>query len=125
MNYTNGDNIDHLVIEGEILWIGTGGGLVKYNIVSEEYTFYNKANSGLPHNHINFIFIDKDGTKWIGTRLGLAEFDGTNYEYKNLLLISSCIEIFWIGTNSGLVKFEDDDWIVFVAYNSNPLGKMS
>jgi len=44
INYTNGQTIQDLVIEGDNVWIGTIGGLVKLNKTTEEKIFYNKAN---------------------------------------------------------------------------------
>jgi ligand-binding sensor domain-containing protein len=44
INYTNGKTIQALVIEGDNVWIGTTGGLVKLNKTTGEKTFYIKAN---------------------------------------------------------------------------------
>lgn len=58
-------------------WIGTYGGLVKYDGTS--WTVYNTNNSGLPNNEVTTIAIDSTGNKWIGTVQGLARFDGANW----------------------------------------------
>ena len=65
INYTNGDNVLVLVEEGNIIWIGTSGGLVKLNKITGIPTFYNGSNSGLPDNNISSLTIDENGTKWI------------------------------------------------------------
>ena len=67
INYTNGDNVTCLVEEGQYIWAGTNGGLVRINKKTKETIFYNKANSGLPDNNITALVIDKRGIKWIGT----------------------------------------------------------
>ncbi len=53
INYTNGQDINSIVIEGDYLWAGTNGGLVKINTITGETTFFNKA-SGLPDNNVYF-----------------------------------------------------------------------
>lgn len=67
LNYTNGDWVSALIEEGNYIWAGTNGGLVKINKTSGETTFYNRANSGLPSNRVYSIAIDGSGNKWIGT----------------------------------------------------------
>ena len=78
INYTNGQGVYALSDNGNELWIGTGqGGLVKLDKTTEEMTFYNSANSGLPHNDVSALAIDGSNI-WIGTWGELAKFDGTN-----------------------------------------------
>ena len=48
-----GTNVNSVVVEGDNIWAGTNGGLVKLNKTTGESTFYNKANSGLPDNRVN------------------------------------------------------------------------
>ena len=52
LNYTNGDQVITIAVEGDFIWVGTVEGLVKINGISGEKTFFNKANSGLPVNTI-------------------------------------------------------------------------
>jgi len=80
INYTNGNYITSLAEEGNNMWVGTTGGLVKLDKITGTPTFYNTLNSGLPENLVSSIAIDERGTKWIGTDGGgLAKFDGTNW----------------------------------------------
>ena len=62
------------------------------------WTVYDTTNSGLPSNVVWAIAIDGSGNKWIGTRGGLAEFDGTNWTVYNT-------------SNSGL----PDNWVEAIA----------
>ena len=74
INYTNGDIITVLVEEGEFIWVGTNGGVIKINKSTKETVFYNSSNSGLPDNRVTSISIDDSGNKWIGTSTGLVKF---------------------------------------------------
>ena len=131
MNFTNGDNINSLVNEGDCLWVCTGGGLVKLNKLTAETTFFNKANSGLPYNYVNCIAIDGNGNKWIVTGSGLVKYDDTNWTIydtnsglPDIYMTSNCIAIDrnenkWIGTTwGGLAKYDDTNWTVYDASNS-------
>ena len=78
INYTTGRWVYALADNGNELWIGAGqGGLVKLDKTTGEMTFYNSANSGLPHNDVSALAMDGSNI-WIGTSIGLAKFDGTN-----------------------------------------------
>jgi len=93
LNFTNGNHITAIAEEGNTMWVGTGGGLVNIDKTTGDPTFYNRANSGLPSNLVYSVAIDGSGNKWIGTRYGLAKFDGTNWTVYNT-------------TNSGLPNNE-------------------
>ena len=76
VNFTANKNILSLTVEGNYIWVGTKGGLVRLNMLTGEKVNYNSANSGLPDNYVHAIAIDGEGNKWIGTdRGGLAKFD--------------------------------------------------
>ncbi|MDA3844053.1 MAG: hypothetical protein PF588_06770 [Candidatus Kapabacteria bacterium] len=80
VQYTHGDYARAIAEEGDFLWIGTNGGLVKIHKTTSEKTFYNTYNSGLPSNNIKAIAIDRQGNKWIVTIIGgVAKYDGTNW----------------------------------------------
>ena len=125
-NYTNGDYITALEFEGDLVWIGTWGGVVQINRTTGDTFYYDKLNSGLPHNHISCIAIDASGNKWIGTGDILVKFDGTDWTVYNTFNLGSinCITIDnsgnkWIGTwGGGLAKFDDTNWTVYNESNS-------
>jgi ligand-binding sensor domain-containing protein len=111
-----------------------GGGLVKLNKTTGEFIVYNKWNSKLPDNWVWAIAIDGQGNKWIGTRGGLAKFDGVNwtvYKRSNSRLPSDTVYAIaidgqgnkWIGTwelmgGKGLAKFDGVNWTVYKTSNS-------
>jgi hypothetical protein len=62
-----------------MVWVGTRqNGLVSFD--GTHWVRYVPGNSGLPAFQVNSIFIDKDGTKLIGTSWGAAEFDGLDWK---------------------------------------------
>ena len=134
LNYNRGDKISSLAEEGNNMWVGTIGGLVKLDKITGISTFYNRANSGLPYNQISSITINENGIKWIGTnRGGLAEFDNTNWTnyiklnctlYPSIYNNINAIVIDengtkWIGTQDrGLVAFDGTNWTFYNLSNS-------
>ena len=59
------------------LWIGTLGGLSRYD--GHSFTSYS-VRDGLPDNGINALHIDAVGQIWIGTQKGLAVYDGRSFK---------------------------------------------
>ncbi len=47
LNYTNGDNIYTLAEEGNDVWVGTNGGLVRFDKTTGIPTYFNNSNSSL------------------------------------------------------------------------------
>ncbi|PKN72907.1 MAG: hypothetical protein CVU50_05105 [Candidatus Cloacimonetes bacterium HGW-Cloacimonetes-3] len=131
VSYANASFVNCSVVEGNYLWVGNVGGLVKYNRLTGEKTNYNFGNSGLQSNYITCIAIDNQGVKWIGTGLGLYRFEGTNWTWYNTANSGlpenwiTCLDIDtqgrkWIGTYSfGLVCFDNVNWAI---YNTNTSG---
>ncbi len=87
INLTNGDMVTSILEGGNnILWIGTDGGLVKFNKETEEIIHYNRANANLPGNHIRAMATDSSGSLWIGTQYsGVGKFDGNTWQTFNTL----------------------------------------
>ncbi|MCE5252256.1 T9SS type A sorting domain-containing protein [bacterium] len=64
--------------ENNELWIGTMGGLQRYD--GTAFTTYTTENSGIPDNGINAVALDEHGTVWVGTGGGLACFNGSTWK---------------------------------------------
>jgi ligand-binding sensor domain-containing protein len=64
------------------IWIGTNAGLSCCNLEGKEWKRYTTEN-GLPNDVIRDIAIEKDGTLWVATPMGLAQFDGENWKVHN------------------------------------------
>jgi len=72
--------------EDGYLWIGTLGGISKFDGLNFENF---STDDGLLNNQINSIFNDSKGNVWIGSRGGVSVYDGNtfkNYKFKNELI---------------------------------------
>jgi ligand-binding sensor domain-containing protein len=83
-NYLTNNNVNCIVKENDSLWLGTTGGLIKFNPFDLSHIIYTKENSELPHHNITSIAIDSIGNKWLGTRGGgVIKFDGLKWQVYN------------------------------------------
>ncbi len=110
------------------LWIGTNKGLVKFDGI--RFEIINIENDPKKkHICITDLFVDRQGTLWIGSLDGLFQFK--NWKFRKFTIKDglsgndiSCINEdingnLWIGTiDNYLNKFEDGKFIVFNSSNS-------
>ncbi len=73
--------IESMQIQGSQIWIGTAsGGVYVWNIKTlNEIAHYQKSNSELLSDKINFIHKDVENTMWIGTDEGLSSVSGNSW----------------------------------------------
>jgi len=92
-----------------ILWLALvlpGWALFAQNAPAPRFVNYNAAD-GLPSNTVYAITQDADGVLWVGTRNGLASFDGVRFrswkEYGrvNALTVDKAGRL-WVGSMQGL-----------------------
>ncbi len=90
------------------LLVVTGG----YSIEKKKLLTYT-VNDGLPRNMVTCFVKDNYGYGWVGTRNGLARFDGyAFFQYDSLkgLYINSLVidgkDNLWAGTNHGLFRYD-------------------
>jgi len=133
--YTNGNDIQDILADGNTLWVATTGGLAKINLLTLESEIYTKSNSGLPFNILQSLAIDNDHNLWIGTldhegwySGGLIKFDGTNWTVYNSNNSELPIEDIrglavdqdnnvWIGTFfGGAARFDGSNWTIWDTY---------
>jgi len=133
LNYTNGNSVSAIAIEGESVWIGFEyHGVAYLENPAGSLKYYTVENSGLPHNRVECIVIDADGIKWIGTRGGgLAKFDGENwtvYNRDNSDIPDDRVQAVaiddssnkWLGLRGeGVAKFDGEKWTNFNESNSD------
>lgn len=101
-----------------IIWVGTLGGLNKFNGYDFTVFTHNERDStSISHDRINVVFIDREGNLWVGTDDGLNLYNPTNNHFTvikdedNSRYFVYCIKQdkkgkLWIGTQQGL-KFLD------------------
>ena len=90
---------------------------------------YTRYNSGLPSNYITAIAIDSSHIKWLGTDLGVTQYDGSttsftasNSGFPGVAAASIAVDRSnkkWIATYySGLARFDGSEWKVYNPLNS-------
>lgn len=77
-NITFDKDIRVLKFQGDTLWAGTWGGLLKWDLTAGTYTKYTIAD-GLADNMINDIAFDNLGQVWVATDMGLSMFNGSTW----------------------------------------------
>lgn len=113
--------------QSDVLWIGTIGGLAKFDQEQENFTYFrhDPADSGsLAHNTIHAIHRDKKGRLWLGTDNGLDQFEsesGTFHHFteedglpnnKILGILEDRNGNLWLSTNRGLSRLNPDSGVV-------------
>ncbi|OQY45616.1 MAG: hypothetical protein B6242_09890 [Anaerolineaceae bacterium 4572_78] len=68
--------------KSKILWIGTGGGLNKFDQYTEIFKEY-RDNNGLANDAIYGIVSDLNGNLWLSTNHGLSRFDFRTFKNYN------------------------------------------
>ena len=68
--------------EGDVLWIGTNEGLVKFNKRKETYEQYTDKD-GLSNNNVYGILIDSKDDLWMSTNNGLSKFNIKSETFNN------------------------------------------
>jgi ligand-binding sensor domain-containing protein len=92
-SYTSTQEARVLLNDGNYLWIGTTGGLIKFDKISETHQLYTK-DSGLSSSTIQCLHKDANDNLWVGTDNGLSMFDGS--EWKSFYTETSDLPIYYI-----------------------------
>ena len=112
--------IGSILRQGDLLWLGTPNGLLRYDTRSRTVETFRQGAPGsgaLSDNRITTMLMDPDGTLWVGTRNGLNHFDPALGTAEQMLpeaarpgalphgfITSLTFDTqgrLWIGTNSG------------------------
>jgi ligand-binding sensor domain-containing protein len=120
------DTINVIAIDADNrVWVGTNKGLLSFD--GKEWKFYNTSNSSLNGDVIQLIEVDNNNKKWIvnssdGVFDDLVTFDDSTWETfgteeivggKICCIAFESIANCWVGTNSGLTKYDGKKWTVF------------
>lgn len=71
--YTATYEVEAILEDGDVMWLGTMGGLVKYDLLTGEKEVYNTANSGLNSNFVISLAKDDEGNLWVGTSMYVVD----------------------------------------------------
>lgn len=93
------------------LWVGTMGGLQRYNGNTFEIMESAKENGGLYHSFVRKLFEDSQGNIWILTKSGISYFNYKNNVIQKYAPISarSIIEVdgtIYVGSDNGLYSIQ-------------------
>ncbi len=119
------DDVRAIVIDRNgIKWLATDAGVCKFD--GHSWRTYNSAStpSGLPSDDVLDLYIDTDFNLWACTTLGVAKYDYAEWRvfgldfgplgYQISFVGEDCLEdVFWFGTQYGLVKFESGNWHLY------------
>jgi ligand-binding sensor domain-containing protein len=75
-NYTYDKKVWALAPGGQVLWAGTWGGLLRWDLVDHSYTKFTPAD-GFTGTFVEDIAVDGQGRAWVGHDRGLSVCDGT------------------------------------------------
>jgi ligand-binding sensor domain-containing protein len=124
-DFTSQSRVKNMHIAGDIAYVATMGGMIRYDLATGQHQLFTKANSGLASDAVEVVKTEDLGTIWIGTYdAGITIYDGktwTTYNTKNsplpgnviLSLVIDSQNNKWIGTNKGLVKISDNGWTIY------------
>ncbi len=110
------------MVQNDIFYIASDGGLAIYNDISGELEHLTKSD-GLPSNAVEDVEFDQDGNLWIGTYdNGLAMKTGQSWEQITIPEAGFlyCIHfdqsgVLWVGAELGVFKRDGTQWIHYAA----------
>ncbi|MFK7774222.1 MAG: T9SS type A sorting domain-containing protein [Saprospiraceae bacterium] len=106
------------------VWVATyGNGLGSG--MGTSWTMFDPSNSPID-DHVYNVYVDNDDNVWVESGIGLAKYDGTDWEIFSFDLEYgvSCIAQdhlgnYWIGTGEGALYWNGFDYVKFDVTNSN------
>jgi len=124
LKYFKPNNIEAIIREDNILWVGGGQTLYKVDLKREKFEVV-KLPFSLTQTAIHSLFIDSKNNFWIGTHFGLYSYDrinnqGAKIDFETLgignLASNAVFNIvedkssdIWFGTDNGLFKYSYDN----------------
>jgi ligand-binding sensor domain-containing protein len=97
-----GNKINDIAISDEQIYLATAGGFFIINYDTKEIEHLTTLR-GLPHNSINFVYVDDDDKVWLGPKSsGICSIDSVNIEIHKLS--HAPIDV------SGMTKDQEGNW---------------
>jgi signal transduction histidine kinase/CheY-like chemotaxis protein/AraC-like DNA-binding protein/streptogramin lyase len=112
--------------DNDVLWLGTrGGGINRFHIPTQSFTFWTEAPNGLPDNVVYGILPDDQGNLWCSTNRGICRFTPSqnafstyqeseglsSTEFNTNAFLRTKDGRFWFGGVSGLNVFRPEEII--------------
>lgn len=63
--FSDGNSVQALTLQGQVLWAGSRGGLVLWDLTIGSYVQYTTQH-GLPDNQVNAVAVESSGAVWVG-----------------------------------------------------------
>ncbi len=94
-----------LADDGQAIWIGASGGVVRWDKASNTYRRYTLLD-GLPHTQVLAVAVDESGNRWFGGDGGLSRLDAagcwTHFTTANSGLHSNIVDGIAVGADGAL-----------------------
>ncbi len=94
-----------LADDGQAIWIGATGGVVRWDKASNTYRRYTLLD-GLPHTQVLAVAVDESGNRWFGGDGGLSRLDAegrwTHFTTANSGLHSNTVDAIAVGADGAL-----------------------
>ncbi|WPO78239.1 two-component regulator propeller domain-containing protein [Flavobacterium sp. KACC 22761] len=131
------DNINCLIVNSENkLFIGTDSGLNICDIESKKFSFFPTTGKTFIEKSISALFEDKKGTIWIGTPLGIYNYQGSKllrrnfkdssnkiFKYNINCFLEDSHGFMWVGTyhnGLALLDLKNNSYKIFNTDNGLP-----
>ena len=121
--WTNGNFVYALAGQGNTLWAGGDGGLVRWDLTDGNYTKLGRAD-GLASTYVNDLLVDQAGVLWIATDAGINRYydgkithtydeaDGLDSSWIQALFLDDEGRL-WAGSHNGergLNYYDGESW---------------
>ncbi|MCK5733864.1 MAG: hypothetical protein KAI38_06735, partial [Candidatus Latescibacteria bacterium] len=77
--WTNTGEVTALTFQGNTLWAGTTGGVVRWDLSNGTYVEYTILD-GMAGNHVSSLLVDASGNPWAHTKEGLCYYDWAGWK---------------------------------------------
>lgn len=100
---------------GDILWIGTGTGLLQTTVSSDNVSASSIASEDLSHPNVLTIHADQDARRWFGTEKGISLNKDENWKIENFRVNTQGTLFPMIPENFAINSIASADGVYFFA----------